>query len=40
MYNNVLSVDNTGIFFGDRKALFIMSKQKEYIRRLSLHLNM
>lgn len=29
MYNNVLSVDNTGIFFGDRKALFILSKQRK-----------
>lgn len=28
MYNNVLSVNNTGIFFGDRKALFILSKKK------------
>lgn len=29
MYNNVLSVDNTGIFFGDRKALFILSNKKK-----------
>lgn len=29
MYNNVLSVDNTGIFFGDRKAIFILSNKKK-----------